>query len=147
MTTTKNVWTAILLWMALFSFTLSAQEGGGNNEITINLSNSTDLTDGSYTIRATGTYHFTGTYEGTPSAVIEPSVGKAVIGVAAEVAGDVTIILENVTITLTENQQCPLSARNATGKVTVQLKGTNTLTSGDQCPALWAPETPGGELS
>ncbi|MGM9760744.1 MAG: Ig-like domain-containing protein [Parabacteroides sp.] len=148
MTTTKNLWTAILLWMALFSFTLSAQV------TTIDLSNSEDLTNDSYIISTAGTYHFKGTYSGTPTAVIQISgsalLRTAVINVEAE--GDVTIILENVNISLRETGQCPLSARNANGTVTVQLKGENTLattnTSEDssQCPALWAPETPAGKL-
>ncbi|MGM9754197.1 MAG: hypothetical protein ACI3ZW_00580 [Parabacteroides sp.] len=58
--------------------------------------------------------------------------------------------MENVNITLTEEKQCPLSARNATGPVTVKLEGNNKLettnTSSDQCPALWAPVTTGVEL-
>ena len=136
---TKNVWTAILLWMALCSFTLSAQVTGTE---TIELSTLT----GSCTITTAGTYHFKGTYNGTPSAEIEPSEGTAVISV--ETSDDVTIILENVTISLSGDKECPLSARNATGKVTVQLKGTNKLEttniSSDQCPALWAPEPPNG---
>ena len=139
---TKNVWTAILLWMALCSFTLSAQVTGTE---TIELSTLT----GSCTITTAGTYHFKGTYSGTPTAPIEPSEGTAVIHVEAE-AGNVTIILENVNISLSGEKQCPISARNATGKVTVQLKGTNKLettnTSSGQCPALWAPETPNGKL-
>ena len=138
---TKNVWTAILLWMALCSFTLSAQEGG--TETIINLAN---LTNGSSIITTAGTYRFKGTYSGIPTAAIEQSDGTAVISV--ETSDDVTIILENVTISLSGDKECPLSARNATGKVTVQLKGTNKLettnTSSDQCPALWAPEPPNG---
>ena len=138
---TKNVWTAILLWMALCSFTLSAQEGG--TETIINLAN---LTNGSSIITTAGTYRFKGTYSGIPTAAIEQSDGTAVISV--ETSDDVTIILENVTISLSGDKECPLSARNATGKVTVQLKGTNKLEttniSSDQCPALWAPEPPNG---
>ena len=34
MRTKKHVWTAILLWMALFSFTLSAQEEGNTTGLT-----------------------------------------------------------------------------------------------------------------
>ena len=101
---TKNVWTAILLWMALCSFTLSAQVTGTE---TIELSTLT----GSCTITTAGTYHFKGTYSGTPTAPIEPSEGTAVIHVEAE-AGNVTIILENVNISLSGEKQCPISARN-----------------------------------
>ena len=90
---TKNVWTAILLWMALCSFTLSAQEGG--TETIINLAN---LTNGSSIITTAGTYRFKGTYSGIPTAAIEQSDGTAVICV--ETCDDVSIILENVTISL-----------------------------------------------
>lgn len=147
MTMKKQAWTAILLWMALFSFTLSAQgTGGTTTDLTVTKDGETTetLISGSYKIESSGTYHFTGTYNGTLTAEEGSSEGKAVISV--ETSEEVTIILENVTITLTGNQQCPLSARNATGTVIVQLKGSNTLTSGDQCPALWAPQTSGGTL-
>ncbi|MCF2602797.1 Ig-like domain-containing protein [Parabacteroides distasonis] len=144
----KQAWTAILLWMALFSFTLSAQgTGGTTTDLTVTKnSDPPENINGSCIINSSGTYRFTGTYSGTPTAEIGSSEGKAVISVAAGIAGEVTIILENVTITLTGNQQCPLSARNATGTVIVQLKGSNTLTSGAQCPALWAPQTSEGKL-
>ena len=83
---TKNVWTAILLWMALCSFTLSAQEGGNTTGLTVTKgdeSTETLITD-SYIIESSGTYRFKGTYSGIPTAAIEQSEGKAVIHVEAE---------------------------------------------------------------
>ena len=109
----------------------------------IDLSN---LTDGSYVISDAGTYHFTGTYRGTPSAVIDSRGCKAVISVAANITEDIIIILEGVNISLTGEKQCPLSARNTTSTVTVQLKGDNTLSAIHGCPALWTPETTNGKL-
>lgn len=100
-----------------------------------------------FTIENNGTYIFKGMYPSTatPEQDID-GTKKAVINVAA--GKEATIILEDVSISLTGANQCPLSARDAK-KVTVILKGENTLSTinnkGD-CPGLWAPEEGENEL-
>lgn len=145
MTSNRNTFLFVLTLLAFLTFKLSAQESGEIGPI--DLSDPSNLTDGSYIISTSGTYHFTGTYRGTPTADID-GTRNAVINVEAN-AGDVTILLDNTTILLSGEYQCPLSVRNATGEVTVQLKGINTLSTihnNGASPALWAPETNGATI-
>ena len=142
MTSNRNTFFFVLTLLVFLTLKLSAQESGVIGPI--DLSDPSNLTDGSYIIRSSGTYHFTGTYRGTPTADID-DLRKGVINVESNV-GDVTIILENVHIQLSENYQCPVSVRNATGTATVQLKGVNELIAGNYCPALWGNQTFRGKL-
>ena len=129
-----------LIFTTLLLFLLPVLAWGDGE--TIDLSQLT----GSYNITESKTYTFTGTYASTPNQDLNSKSRKAVINVAAGL--EVTIILDNVNISLTGEYQCPLSAKDAK-KVTVMLKGKNVLSTkhaSGQCPALWAPQGDGNEL-
>lgn len=129
-----------LIFTTLLLFLLPVLAWGDGE--TIDLSQLT----GSYNITESKTYTFTGTYASTPNQDLNYKNGKAVINVAAGL--EVTILLDNVNISLTGADQCPLSAKDAK-KVTVMLKGKNVLSTthaSGQCPGLWAPQGDGNEL-
>ena len=129
-----------LIFTTLLLFLLPVLAWGDGE--TIDLSQLT----GSYNITESKTYTFTGTYASTPNQDLNYKNGKAVINVAAGL--EVTILLDNVNISLTGADQCPLSAKDAR-KVTVMLKGKNVLSTthaSGQCPGLWAPQGDGNEL-
>lgn len=129
-----------LIFTTLLLFLLPVLAWGDGE--TIDLSQLT----GSYNITESKTYTFTGTYASTPNQDLNYKNGKAVINVAAGL--EVTILLDNVNISLIGADQCPLSAKDAK-KVTVMLKGKNVLSTthaSGQCPGLWAPQGDGNEL-
>lgn len=129
-----------LIFTTLLLFLLPVLAWGDGE--TIDLSQLT----GSYNITESKTYTFTRTYASTPNQDLNYKNGKAVINVAAGL--EVTILLDNVNISLTGADQCPLSAKDAK-KVTVMLKGKNVLSTthaSGQCPGLWAPQGDGNEL-
>lgn len=129
-----------LIFTTLLLFLLPVLAWGDGE--TIDLSQLT----GSYNITESKTYTFTGTYASTPNQDLNSKSRKAVINVAAGL--EVTILLDNVNISLTGADQCPLSAKDAK-KVTVMLKGKNVLSTkhaSGQCPGLWAPQGDGNEL-
>ncbi|WP_455639894.1 YDG domain-containing protein [Parabacteroides sp.] len=135
-----------LLLTILFSIFLPVLAWGEEESIDLSLSKYSS----GFTIENDGTYTFTGTYPTTaiPTQSIQniKENKKAVINVAP--GKEVTIILEDVNISLTGKNQCPLSAKDAK-KITLILKGENILStknSGGQCPGLWAPETDNNEL-
>lgn len=119
-----------LLLLFLFSLLPSWGWGQTQKKETIQL----DQLQGSYEINDPGEYTFTGKYKGTP--VIDTNGDpKPVINVAAGL--EVTIILDNVTINLSDG--CPLSAKDAS-KVNLLLKERNSLTTDYDYPGIWAPE-------
>ena len=129
-----------LIFTTLLLFLLPVLAWGDGE--TIDLSQLT----GSYNITESKTYTFTGTYASTPNQDLNSKSRKAVINVAAGL--EVTILLDNVNISLTGADQCPLSAKDAK-KVTVMLKGKNVLSTkhaSGQCPGLWAPQANENEL-
>lgn len=88
-------------------FFLSPLLAWGEEEVFIDLS----IYKEGYTITEDNkTYHFTGTFTGTPNQNGYNS-GKAVISIGNNIT--TTIILDNVNISLTEANQCPLYAANA----------------------------------
>ena len=127
------------LLVLIFIFTLLPVISWGQSDIT-------DIDLGSegytgYTIEKDGTYHFTGTFSGTPGQAINESKDvKAVINIAKDITA--TIILEDVNISLTGENQCPLFAGDAK-EITLMIKGTNTLSTTNEygnSPGLWVPE-------
>lgn len=132
-----------LIFTTLLLFLLPVLAWGDGETIDLSLPENSE----GVTIDNDGTYTFAGTYpsSATPGQDIN-GTKKAVINVAA--GKEVTIILDNVNISLTKAYQCPLSAKDAR-KVTVMLKGKNVLSTthaSGQCPGLWAPQGDGNEL-
>lgn len=132
-----------LIFTTLLLFLLPVLAWGDGETIDLSLPENSE----GVTIDNDGTYTFAGTYpsSATPGQDIN-GTKKAVINVAA--GKEVTIILDNVNISLTKAYQCPLSAKDAK-KVTVMLKGKNVLSTthaSGQCPGLWAPQGDGNEL-
>lgn len=132
-----------LIFTILLLFLLPVLAWGDGETIDLSLPENSE----GVTIDNDGTYTFAGTYpsSATPGQDIN-GTKKAVINVAA--GKEVTIILDNVNISLTKAYQCPLSAKDAR-KVTVMLKGKNVLSTthaSGQCPGLWAPQGDGNEL-
>lgn len=132
-----------LIFTTLLLFLLPVLAWGDGETIDLSLPENSE----GVTIDNDGTYTFAGTYpsSATPGQDIN-GTKKAVINVAA--GKEVTIILDNVNISLTKAYQCPLSAKDAK-KVTVMLKGKNVLSTthaSGQCPGLWAPEANENEL-
>lgn len=132
-----------LIFTTLILFLLPVLAWGDDETIDLSLPENSE----GVTIDNDGTYTFAGTYpsSATPGQDIN-GTKKAVINVAA--GKEVTIILDNVNISLTKAYQCPLSAKDAK-KVTVMLKGKNVLSTthaSGQCPGLWAPQGDGNEL-
>lgn len=132
-----------LIFTTLLLFLLPVLAWGDGETIDLSLPENSE----GVTIDNDGTYTFAGTYpsSATPGQDIN-GTKKAVINVAA--GKEVTIILDNVNISLTKAYQCPLSAKDAR-KVTVMLKGKNVLSTthvSGQCPGLWAPEANENEL-
>lgn len=132
-----------LIFTTLLLFLLPVLAWGDGETIDLSLPENSE----GVTIDNDGTYTFAGTY---PSSAIPGQdingTKKAVINVAA--GKEVTIILDNVNISLTKAYQCPLSAKDAK-KVTVMLKGKNVLSTthaSGQCPGLWVPEANENEL-
>lgn len=116
----------ILLLLFLFSL-LPSWGWGQETEVTETIDFKEDKYKDGYTITSDGTYIVTGEYKGGPK--------DAVIKVEQNLK--VTIILDNVTINLSDG--CPLSAKDAS-KVNLLLKGINTLTTDYSYPGIWAPE-------
>lgn len=122
---------------------------GQNEVIDVDLSEGGAENPG-YTITENDkTYHFTGTYIGTPGQAIydDSKHRNAVINIDHTVT-KTTIILDNVDISLTEVNQCPLFAGD-TKEVTLELRGSNTLSTINtwgNSPGLWAPEGKGYKL-
>lgn len=134
------------LLVLIFIFTLLPVISWGQSDIT-------DIDLGSegytgYTIEDDGTYHFTGTFSGTPGQAINESKDvKAVINIAKDITA--TIILEDVNISLTGENQCPLFVGDAK-EITLMIKGINTLstTNGSgNSPGLWVPEGEGKKIT
>lgn len=135
-----------LIFTTLLLFLLPVLAWGDGETIDLSLPENSE----GVTIDNDGTYTFAGTYPSTatPCQKIQgiKDAKNAVINVAA--GKEVTIILDNVNISLTKAYQCPLSAKDAK-KVTVMLKGKNVLSTthaSGQCPGLWAPEANENEL-
>lgn len=126
----------ILLLLFLFSL-LPSWGWGQETEFTKTINFAEEEYEGGYTILQNGTYTFKGTFKGKPAQDIGYYGKKAVINVVANL--NVTIILDNVTIDLSDLEGCPLSAKNAK-TVNLLLKGTNTLKIDYACPGIWAPE-------
>ena len=106
------------------------------------------LQDGGVTIEDGGTYCFKGFFSSRPLQNIGVDNVNALIAVNTENDEEVTIVLEGLSIYLSGEGHCPLSVRQAKGKVTILLRGDNTLSTshmGGGSPALWAPEE-GGTL-
>lgn len=117
----RNTLFPILIWIALFSFNLSAL--GEVNETGLTVTKEGELpvtiTD-SYTINSAGTYTFTGNYEANIS------FARNVITVSTSEA--VAIILNNATINLTSTAgDCRLIKINDYSQVTLKLQRDNTL--------------------
>lgn len=132
-----------LIFTTLLLFLIPVLAWGDGETIDLSLPENSE----GVTIDNDGTYTFAGTYpsSATPGQDIN-GTKKAVINVAA--GKEVTIILDNVNISLTKAYQCPLSAKDAR-KVTVMLKGKNVLSTthaSGQCPGLWVPEANENEL-
>lgn len=132
-----------LIFTTLLLFLIPVLAWGDGETIDLSLPENSE----GVTIDNDGTYTFAGTYpsSATPGQDIN-GTKKAVINVAA--GKEVTILLDNVNISLTKAYQCPLSAKDAK-KVTVMLKGKNVLSTthvSGQCPGLWAPEANENEL-
>lgn len=131
------------------------EETATSTTATINLA----TLEGSYEITDPGTYTFTGTYAGTPTfedQAYSSIIRKAVIYIHPGLS-NVTLILKDATINLTEPQQCPILARDATS-VTIKLQGTNELSANNSLqpqqyysphgfPTLWIPEGDGASLT
>lgn len=132
-----------LIFITLLLFLLPVLAWGDGETIDLSLPENSE----GVTIDNDGTYTFAGTYPSNATPVQDINgTKKAVINVAA--GKEVTIILDNVNISLTGKNQCPLSAKDAR-KVTVMLKGKNVLSTthaSGQCPGLWAPQGDGNEL-
>lgn len=127
------------LLVLIFIFTLLPVISWGQGDVTdIDLAIEGNI---GYTIEKGGTYHFTGTFTGTPEQKINNSEKvKAVIYIKEGVTA--TIILEDVNISLNKANQCPLCAGDAKD-ITLKIKGTNTLSttnSNGNSPGLWIPE-------
>lgn len=106
----------------ILTFFLSPLLAWGEEAVFIDLS----IYKEGYTITENNkTYHFTGTFTGTPNQDGYKS-GKAVISIGNNIT--TTIILDNVNISLTGEGQCPLYATNAL-KVTLNLIGDNILST------------------
>lgn len=132
-----------LIFTTLLLFLLPVLAWGDGETIDLSLPENSE----GVTIDNDGTYTLAGTYpsSATPGQDIN-GTKKAVINVA--VGKEVTIILDNVNISLIGKNQCPLSAKDAK-MVTVKLKGKNVLSTkhaSGQCPGLWAPEANENEL-
>lgn len=122
----RNTLFPILIWIALFSFCVSAQGVNDTNRLTVTTEDgeSQTITD-SYTISTAGTYTFTGSY-------IEETVTSGPLHVIeVNSSGDVIIILKNANIKLTnssrDNPNCNLIKINNDSRVTLQLIGDNSL--------------------
>lgn len=134
------------LLVLIFIFTLLPVISWGQSDIT-NVDLGSEGYTG-YTIEKDGTYHFTGTFTGIPGQAINESKDvKAVINIAKDITA--TIILEDVNISLTGENQCPLFAGDAT-KITLEIKGENTLSiinRNGNSPGLWVPEGKGKKIT
>ena len=122
----RNTLFPILIWIALFSFNLSAL--GEVNETGLTVTKEGELPEtitDRYTINTAGTYTFTGSY-------IEETVTSGPLHVIeVNSSGDVIIILKNANIKLTnssrDNPNCNLIKINDNSRVTLQLIGDNSL--------------------
>ena len=113
----RNTLFPILIWIALFSFNLSAL--GEVNETGLTVTKEGELPEtitDRYTINTAGTYTFTGSY-------IEETVTSGPLHVIeVNSSGDVIIILKNANIKLTnssrDNPNCNLIKINDNSRVT-----------------------------
>lgn len=121
----RNTLFPILIWIALFSFCVSAQGVNDTNRLTVTTDGRSETITSNYTINTAGTYTFTGSY-------IETVTSAPLHVIEVNCSEPVKIVLENATINLTNNsdndKDCNLIKINNGSHVTLQLKGNNTLT-------------------